>query len=135
MVASALLTLTACGGSDISPATYDAPADAGSAALAGEGTVDLDGGCVVVEAEGGKRMLLAWPDDRVAVEDGSIRFENETSEVVVSDGDTVTIGGTTLGSAEDEAEGGAVEVDWVEEPDDSCEYDELVGVESVTKDG
>lgn len=133
MVAAAMFALAACGGGDISPATYNAP-DGGEAALAGSGTVDLDSGCVVVEAEDGKRMLLAWPDDRVSVDDGSVRFEGETGEVVVSDGDAVTVGGTTLNSAEDAAEGDAVEIDWVDAPDDSCEYDEIVGVESVTKD-
>lgn len=119
---------------DIALATYDAPGGAGNAAIAGGGVMDFTDGCVVAESEHGKRILLAWPNDRTAVVDGSIRLESESGQVVMSEGDPVTIGGTTLDSPEDEGEDGGVGVDWVQPPDESCDYDEIASVNSVMKD-
>jgi hypothetical protein len=119
-MATLSLAVAACDAStSYGPMAVIEPEDAFPGALGGTGIVNITDRCVTLDLEG-DTLLLAWHADHVTwlPETGEIDFHGPIGDpLVIGDGDTVTIGGASL--VRDP--GDDRPVNWVVEPDPSCE--------------
>lgn len=96
--ASAILALACAAGAGCSAGTsdevadhvgtYEATGEGGDGALL-EGTVQLDDGCFVVEANAGERFLVYFPEDEVKWSDEGLGYAGAT----YGSGDSIAVGG------------------------------------------
>ncbi len=127
-----------CGQSDSSSTDYgplaviddsDTAPEGGHDALGGTGELDITDRCVRLKADDDRRLVLVWRASEVRWDDGRIVFTGSDGEVRLADGDTLTVGGSSL-EYEGEAET-RPDRDWAQEPDADCDG-ELWSVHSLT---
>ena len=113
------------GGGEWGPlAVMDDPATGSLDAFGGSGPVDIGERCVTLTRENGAVVLLVWRSAEVTWDEGDrevtfSRAFGDREPITIRDGDVITIGGSTTESGEDEPRD--VEIDWLAEPDESCE--------------
>lgn len=137
----ALATLAAgCGENGATDADYgplaviddsETAPEGGDDALGGTGPLSIGGECVTLENEGGQVLVLAWRASEVEWDEGEIVFTGQGGDVRLSDGDVLSVGGSSL-SGEDELEA-SPDITWASEPDESCDG-ELWAVHSIVLD-
>lgn len=96
----------------------------GSEALI-EGILRLDDQCVTIESNGG-RVLVVWPSNSTQWDSdaNTITYSatDDESEVILRDGDTMSVGGGGWAAGESEGDPAdwAGSTEWVNEPADEC---------------
>lgn len=99
-----------------------------------EGVLRITAECIYLEPRGELRdTLLVWPNDRSAwrADVGGVQFANPDGEVVLVDGDRISLSGS--GAAMTEPDEWIGTINWLSRPDPSCPLNAYWELNLVTK--